>query len=190
MKNPFSLNPVALRELRQLVRSKIITVGLALFPGLLFVFTMLAVSNAMSDKPPEELAFGDGLGSGPFTTASMLTGIVAVLGIPFFAAICLEPPAPEVEPRRFGFSGSEMSYTHISEPSPAYRRLPSTHTAITFLCEPSTRRASPRTAPVRHGTSPANAAHSMAADANINVVFCFTPIPPLVLMSLDCNRSD
>ena len=87
MKNPFSLNPVALRELRQLVRSKIITVGLALFPGLLFVFTMLAVSNAMSDKPPEELAFGDGLGSGPFTTASVLTGIVAMLGIPFFAAI-------------------------------------------------------------------------------------------------------
>lgn len=83
----FSINPVALRELRQLVRSKIITVGLAVFPGVLFVFTMLSVSSAMSGKPPDEIAFGDGLGSGPFTMVSVLTGIVACLGIPFFAAV-------------------------------------------------------------------------------------------------------
>jgi len=87
MKNPFSLNPVALRDLRQLVRSRIVSVGLAVFPGLLFAFTMLSVSNAMSGKPREELAFGDGLGSGPFTMVSVLTCIVAALGIPFYAAI-------------------------------------------------------------------------------------------------------
>lgn len=87
MKNIFSINPVALRELRQLVRSKIITVSLAVFPGILFVFTMLAVSNAMSGKPPEELAFGDGLGDGPFTMVSVMTGIVACIGIPFYAVM-------------------------------------------------------------------------------------------------------
>ena len=87
MKNPFSINPVALRELRQLVRSKVVTVGLAVFPGILFVFTMLAVSTAMRDKPPEELAFGDGLGTGPFTMIAVMTGLVACLGIPFYAAM-------------------------------------------------------------------------------------------------------
>ena len=87
MKNIFSINPVALRELRQLVRSKIITMSLAIFPGILFVFTMLAVSTAMRDKPPEELAFGDGLGEGPFVMVSVITGLVACLGIPFYAAM-------------------------------------------------------------------------------------------------------
>ena len=60
MKLSFSINPVALREIRQLVRSKVITVGLAAFPGALFVFTMLAVSAAMNGKSHEELMFGDG----------------------------------------------------------------------------------------------------------------------------------
>lgn len=87
MKNIFSINPVALRELRQLVRSKIITMSLAIFPGILFVFTMLAVSTAMRDKPPEELAFGDGLGNGPFTMVSVIAFIVACLGIPFYATM-------------------------------------------------------------------------------------------------------
>ena len=87
MKNIFSINPVALRELRQLVRSKIITMSLAVFPGILFVFTMLAVSTAMRDKPPEELAFGDGLGDGPFVMVSVMTGLVACLGIPFYATM-------------------------------------------------------------------------------------------------------
>ena len=87
MKNIFSINPVALRELRQLVRSKIITMSLAIFPGILFVFTMLAVSTAMRDKPPEELAFGDGLGDGPFVMVSVITGLVACLGIPFYATM-------------------------------------------------------------------------------------------------------
>ena len=34
MKNPFSLNPVALRELRQLVRSRVITWSFALYPAI------------------------------------------------------------------------------------------------------------------------------------------------------------
>ncbi len=87
MKNIFSINPVALRELRQLVRSKIITVSLAIFPAILLVFTLLSTSNAMGDKPPEEIAFGDGLGENPFTTVAVITGLVACLGIPFYAAI-------------------------------------------------------------------------------------------------------
>ena len=87
MKLSFSINPVALREIRQLVRSKVITVGLAAFPGALFVFTMLAVSAAMNGKSHEELMFGDGIASGPLDMVSVVTVIVASLGIPVFSTI-------------------------------------------------------------------------------------------------------
>ncbi len=87
MKNPFSLNPVALRELRQLVRSRVITWSFALYPAILFGFTMLAVATAMGKRSPEDVAFGNGIGEGPFTTVAVITGIVACLGIPFYAAM-------------------------------------------------------------------------------------------------------
>ena len=41
MKNPFSLNPVALRELRQLVRSRVITWSFALYPAIMTVMGKL-----------------------------------------------------------------------------------------------------------------------------------------------------
>ena len=87
MKNPFSLNPVALRELRQLVRSRVITWSFALYPAILFGFTMLAVATAMGKRSAEDIAFGSGIGEGPFTMVTVITGIVACLGIPFYAAM-------------------------------------------------------------------------------------------------------
>lgn len=87
MKNPFSLNPVALRELRQLVRSRVITWSFALYPAILFGFTMLAVATAMGNRSAEDIAFGNGIGEGPFTMVAVITGIVACLGIPFYAAV-------------------------------------------------------------------------------------------------------
>ena len=87
MKNPFSLNPVALRELRQLVRSRVITWSFALYPAILFGFTMLAVATAMGKRSAEDIAFGSGIGEGPFTMVAVITGIVACLGIPFYAAM-------------------------------------------------------------------------------------------------------
>lgn len=87
MKNPFSLNPVALRELRQLVRSRVITWSFALYPAMLFGFTMLAVATAMGKRSAEDIAFGSGIGEGPFTMVAVITGVVACLGIPFYAAM-------------------------------------------------------------------------------------------------------
>ena len=87
MKNPFSLNPVALRELRQLVRSRVITWSFALYPAILFGFTMLAVATAMGKRSAEDIAFGSGIGEGPFTMVAVITGVVACLGIPFYAAM-------------------------------------------------------------------------------------------------------
>lgn len=87
MKNPFSLNPVALRELRQLVRSRVITWSFALYPAILFGFTMLAVATAMGQRSAEDIAFGSGIGEGPFTMVAVITGIVACIGIPFYAAV-------------------------------------------------------------------------------------------------------
>ncbi len=87
MKLDFSMNPVALRELRQLVRSRVITWCLAIFPAILFGFTMLAVSSASRGASPMEMAFGDGIGDKPFVMVSVITGLVACLGIPFYAAM-------------------------------------------------------------------------------------------------------
>jgi hypothetical protein len=87
MKNPFSLNPVALRELRQLVRSRVVTWSFALYPAVLFGFTMLAVATAMGKRTAEDVAFGNGIGDSPFTMVSVITGVVACIGIPFYAAM-------------------------------------------------------------------------------------------------------
>ena len=86
MRKP-SINPVALRELRQLVRSRVVTWGLATFPMILFVFTALTVATAMSGYSPTELAFGKGMGKSPFVAVSVITGIVASAGIPFYSAL-------------------------------------------------------------------------------------------------------
>ena len=42
----FSLNPVALKELRQLVRARLVTFALVVYPLILFAATALTVSSA------------------------------------------------------------------------------------------------------------------------------------------------
>lgn len=87
MKIPFSVNPVALRELRQLVRSRIVTWSFATFPPFLFGLTMLAMSSEMRDFGLQDIAIREGIGESPLAMASVVTGIVACLGIPFYSAI-------------------------------------------------------------------------------------------------------
>ena len=87
MKNPFSINPVALRELRQLVRSRVVTWCLATFPPILFGLTMLAMASEMKGFDAQDIAILNGIGESPLVMVSVITGIVACLGIPFYAAI-------------------------------------------------------------------------------------------------------
>lgn len=80
-------NPVALKELRQLVRTKVITWGLVLHPALLLVAGLCAISAQVKDKSPTELAFGAGSGSAPFCVYMVILVIVAMFAIPLVTAI-------------------------------------------------------------------------------------------------------
>lgn len=82
-----SFNPVALKELRQLVRSRLITFALVLYPVLLLVVTILTLSASMHGESPAEIAFGRGHGQPPFIACSIVTGLIACIAIPLFAAI-------------------------------------------------------------------------------------------------------
>lgn len=87
MKLNFLFNPVALRELRQLVRSRIITVGLLLYPIALTIITALCVSNQMEGRSPEDIMLGNGLGDIPFAATAIIAGLVVCAGLPIFAAL-------------------------------------------------------------------------------------------------------
>ena len=92
MKLNFLFNPVALKELRQLVRSRVITIGIILYPIVLTLITALAVSSEMHDRSPQDIAFGPGLGETPFYVTSVIAGIIVCAGLPLFSAFktCLE----------------------------------------------------------------------------------------------------
>lgn len=78
----FTINPVTLKELRQLVRSRVISISLFIYPIVLFAVVALTVSAAISNKSAEELAYGMGLGTEPFVAATIVSGLVASLLIP------------------------------------------------------------------------------------------------------------
>lgn len=82
-----SLNPVALKEIRQLVRSRLITLALVLYPVLLLAVTILTLSASTHGETPSEIVFGRGHGEPPFIACSIVTGLVACAAIPLFAAI-------------------------------------------------------------------------------------------------------
>lgn len=103
------LNPVALKELRQLVRSKIVLWGLVLFPALQFVAGLCAIASQVSDKSPAELAFGKGCGTPPFGVYTVILCIAAVFGIPVFTAVKTALDA----------SRERMSLTFITALTPA-----------------------------------------------------------------------
>jgi len=78
---------VALKELRQLVRSRLIIWGMAAMPAILLAITSLVLSSEMRGLTPAEVTYGKGLGEGTLTAATIVTGIVVCAAIPLFAAI-------------------------------------------------------------------------------------------------------
>ena len=82
MKLP-AINPIMLKELRQLVRSRIVTFGTLLYPALLLFITFIVLNVEMRDKTPEAIAFGSGLGDPPFIATAIVTGVAVALFIPF-----------------------------------------------------------------------------------------------------------
>ncbi|MBP5319992.1 MAG: hypothetical protein J6334_03310 [Kiritimatiellae bacterium] len=82
-----AINPVALKELRQLVRSKLILWSMVVIPIILLGVMTLVLSAKMRDLSPNEIALGKGFGDHTLTAVSIITGIVTCCAIPLFAAI-------------------------------------------------------------------------------------------------------
>ena len=87
MKLQFRINPVTLKELRQLVRSRLILWGMAVLPIVLLVTTALVLSAEMHGMSPMEATYGKGLGTGPLIAVAAITGIVTCGLIPLFTSI-------------------------------------------------------------------------------------------------------
>ena len=83
----FGINPVALKELRQLVRSRLILWGMVALPIILLVAMALVLSVQTRDLSPTEIALGKGFGESTLIAVSIVTGIVTCGAIPLFAAI-------------------------------------------------------------------------------------------------------
>ena len=81
------INPVTLKELRQLVRSRLILWGMALFPVVLLATTAIVLSSEMHDMSPVEATYGNGLGGKPLAAVAVLTTIVTCGLIPVFTSI-------------------------------------------------------------------------------------------------------
>ena len=81
------INPVALKELRQLVRSRLILWGMVALPIILLAAMALVLSVQTRDLSPTEIALGKGFGEGTLIAVSIITGIVTCGAIPLFAAI-------------------------------------------------------------------------------------------------------
>ncbi|MBR0506830.1 MAG: hypothetical protein IJJ84_15630 [Kiritimatiellae bacterium] len=87
MKLQLSINPVTLKELRQLVRSRLILWGIVALPIVLLVATALVLSAEMHGLSPMEATYGKGLGTGPLIAVTAVTGIVTCGLIPLFTSI-------------------------------------------------------------------------------------------------------
>lgn len=81
------INPVTLKELRQLVRSRLILWGMAVFPIVLLATTAIVLSSEMHDMSPVEATYGNGLGKKPLIAVAVITGIVTCGLIPIFTSI-------------------------------------------------------------------------------------------------------
>lgn len=82
-----AFNPVALKELRQLTRTRIISILLVGYPLLLLVVFGFAQSAISSGVSPMEAAYGKGLGQTPFTAIGVVTAIATCLAIPLVTSI-------------------------------------------------------------------------------------------------------
>ena len=86
MKMP-AINPVFLKELRQLVRARAVVWGMLAFPILLFLVTALVVSSGVRGNSRLEVIYGPGLGMAPFTATAVILGIAIVIMLPLYSAV-------------------------------------------------------------------------------------------------------
>ena len=87
MKLPLRINPVTLKELRQLVRSRIILWGMVAFPIVLLIAMIIVLSDDMHGMSPMEIMYGKGLGKSPLNATTAITAIVTCGLIPLFTCI-------------------------------------------------------------------------------------------------------
>ena len=81
------INPVTLKELRQLVRSRLILWGMVALPIILLAAVAIVLSSEMYDMSPMEAMYGNGLGKNPLVAVSIVTSIVTCGLIPLFTSI-------------------------------------------------------------------------------------------------------
>ena len=94
----FSINPVALREMRQMARNKIVSSGLIAFLFIQLVAVMLNVAAEADGSSGAELA-GKAIGQSVAATVCVLLDIVALGAIPLFFAtrLTLEKSAENMD---------------------------------------------------------------------------------------------
>lgn len=86
MKKP-TLNPVFLKELRQLVRSRVVGWGLLVYPIVLFIATALCVAAERGHGSRLEFDLGSGHGIPPCIATGIILGIAICVLLPVYAAI-------------------------------------------------------------------------------------------------------
>ena len=108
-------NPVALKELRQLVRSRTIIIGMILYPILLTIVSALTVSFRMQGRTKSDILLGPGLGEAPFYVAAVITGIVvcAALAVTILIAKIIGCILPMLA-KKIGFDPAVMASPFIT----------------------------------------------------------------------------
>ena len=81
-----AFNPVALKELRQFTRTRLVGLVLVGFPALLFMLSAICLSASSQGKSAIELIYGAGRGEAPFTAVVITTAIVTAVIIPLIAS--------------------------------------------------------------------------------------------------------
>ena len=87
MKLKLQINPVTLKELRQLVRSRIILWGMVALPIALLIAMIIVLSDDMHGMSPVEIMYGKGLGEAPLAATTVITAIVTCGLIPLFTCV-------------------------------------------------------------------------------------------------------
>ncbi len=82
-----TLNPVTIKELRQLMRSPFIWFVLMGYPVALFIIFGFAVNVGMHDVNVNDILVGKGLGRNPFIITNLVTGATVGIVLPLVATI-------------------------------------------------------------------------------------------------------
>lgn len=81
------MNPVTLKELRQLVRTRLVTWSIVIYALLIWVITAIVVAACTDNKSPIDLLYGRGFGTNVFIGCAIPLGIIVCGLIPFLQAI-------------------------------------------------------------------------------------------------------